>query len=130
MPLWQSEDLAQPWLSTHLGQFEPPQSRSLSEPFLTRSSQLGLLQRWSTQAKLWQSSSCWQTSSVGHSFGAQLSPQSAADSRPLRTPSSQVGAAQLPLWQTPELQSVGTTHDCPVTHGVQVRPPQSTALSS
>jgi hypothetical protein len=63
------------------------------------------------QTKLWQSSLCTQLSSAGQRLGEQLSPQSVADSRPLRTPSSQLGAAQLLAWQTPELQSLGTTHD-------------------
>ena len=57
-------------------------------------------------------------------------PQSTSVSVPFLTPSVQVGAAHLPLEQTPLVQSLGTLHFLVSAHLGQVAPPQSTSVSA
>jgi hypothetical protein len=56
-------------------------------------------------------------------------PQSASVSAPLRTPSVQLGARQMPPAHTPLVQSALPTHCEPAAHGLQP-PPQSTSVSA
>src|SRR3954454_21484561 len=58
-------------------------------------------------------------------------PQSLSLSLPLRMPSAQLGAEQLPSELHSLLRQSLSTRQClPVLHVVQTRPPQSTSVSS
>jgi hypothetical protein len=61
---------------------------------------------------------------------AQLPPQSADDSLPLRTPSEQLGAWQNPPLHTPLAQSLLLPQASPAAHAAQAPPPQSVSLSA
>jgi len=111
------------------GEHEPPQSTSVSFPFLVRSAQLAGWQRPLVQTPPTQSVD------TAHPFaeaqGPQLPPQSTSVSVPSLTPSVQVGVAQICCTHASALpQSVGTTHPFPVAHATQAAPPQSTSDSS
>jgi hypothetical protein len=128
--LTQSVPLLQVWLSSHFVLQLPPQSTSVSLPFLTESLQVATWQMRFTQRPLWQSVA------VRHAWpwmqlGPQSSPpQSRSDSSPLTAPSSQLGATQRPSLQTSLRQSALTSHAASSGHGPHaVPPPQSTSDS-
>jgi hypothetical protein len=77
------------------------------------------MQSWSTR----------QAVPLAQRAGLHTSPQSTPVSLPFFTPSMQVGAEHSSAPQTPDAQSVGTTHCSPIGQGVH-EPPQSTSLSS
>jgi hypothetical protein len=108
----------------------PPQSTPVSSPFRVLSVHVGagVMQTWPTQTRPAQSVFTPQRSPSKH--GPQLlPPQSMSDSVPLRTPSSQPGAAHVPSRQTPLWQSVPTAHADPTSQPAQL-PPQSTPVSA
>src|ERR1041384_7286762 len=102
----------------------PPQSTSDSAPLRNWSSQAAWLQRPSSQRKLLQSSWYRQGLPREQRLGAQTSPQSRSDSRPVTPPSAQVGGAHVSPKQTPDEQSLRTTQLCPASHASH-SPPQS-----
>jgi hypothetical protein len=107
-PLEQSRLMVQVFPAEQGGQ-GPPQSTSVSVPFLTRSAQLGGWQVPEEQTPLTQSVPPWQVLPSGH--GAQIPPpQSTAVSLPFFTPSAQLAAWQVPAEQTPLAQSEPETH--------------------
>jgi hypothetical protein len=104
VPLEQSEPTRQVLPVAQGGQ-TPPQSTSVSVPFLTASAQLAAWQLPAEQTPLLQSEGTAQDLPSGH--GAQVPPpQSTAVSAPFLTPSAQLGAWQFPLEQTPLVQSL------------------------
>src|SRR5689334_1845720 len=127
-PLWQSFATLQCLPLAHLPQ-SPPQSVSVSLPFLTRSEQLGVWQMFETQTPLAQSLAPPHTCPAAHLFG-QPPPQSVSVSPPFFTMSVhdafwQVGG--IPL-QTPLWQSAAPAQACPPMHLGQ-SDPQSTSVS-
>src|SRR4051794_17518007 len=92
-PLWQSVPPVQPLLVGHLGQDPPPQSVSVSVPFLTPSPQVGVWQTLPVHTPLAQSLSPEHAFPLPHFFaGAHDPPQSVSVSVPFLTPSPQLGA--------------------------------------
>jgi hypothetical protein len=118
--------------SEHLGQLGPPQSTSVSLPFLVLSEQLvlGAVQRLLLHRALEQSAAPLHALPVAH-FGHAGPPQSMSVSEPSRVPLVQVagGARQRLLVHRPELQSAPAPHALPLAHFGQALPPQSTSLS-
>jgi len=101
----QSDGVKQFWGGTHFGQSGPPQSMSLSLPFVTRSEQVGSAQRCSSShTPLWQSVGTAQPSPAGHALQAPP-PQSLPVSLPLWVPSLQLAAWQVPSLHSPSRQS-------------------------
>jgi hypothetical protein len=76
---------------------------------------------------LWQSEFAEQERPLAQSL--QEPPQSTSVSFPLRIPSVQLGARQVPLRQLPLAQSLFTVHVRFTAHGEQDPPPQSTSDS-
>jgi hypothetical protein len=116
----------------HFGQLRPPQSTSVSVPFLTPSEQLGAWHLPTVHTLLWQSEPLVHILPDGHA-GHVPPPQSMSVSMPFLTPSVQVGAGmfwQTPPVQKPELQSPFPVHILPAPHFPQVGPPQSTSVSA
>ncbi len=115
----------------HLAAHVPPQSTSLSLPFLIPSVQVGsAVQIPATQLVLVQSVPARQVLPLAQS-AAQLPPQSTSVSVPFFTPSVQVGAggAQRPAEQLVLEQSALTPQVLPLAHLAAQLPPQSTSLS-
>jgi hypothetical protein len=93
-PLAQSVPALQVWsVAQREHEKGPPQSTSVSWPFLTRSLQLGARQRLPMHDELSQSVLPPHRLPAAHG-GQTPPPQSASDSPPLRSPSLHVGAAQ------------------------------------
>jgi hypothetical protein len=128
--VWQSPPTLQILPAAHLGH-DPPQSLSVSLPFLTLSLQAGAAQVSATgvHTPLSQSPPTAHFSPVAQSsqFGP---PQSTSVSAPFFWPSAQFGAAQRFALQTLLAQSVGAPQDLPAPQPGQVAPPQSESLSS
>ena len=98
-PLWQSEPAVQDLPVAQGAQLGPPQSTSVSAPFLTASLQAGAVQIPAEQILLWQSEKAVHALPPAH--GAQLGPpQSTSVSVPFLTASLQAGAVQTPPEQT------------------------------
>jgi len=116
----------------HFVEQDPPQSASLSSPFLTVSVQLAAAHRpVAPHTPDVQSPPVAQRlPSAQRLLGAHGPPQSASDSLPFFTPSLQEGAAQLSVAavHTASTQSVPSAHFLPSSHPGQV-PPQSTSDS-
>jgi hypothetical protein len=135
MPLAQSPATAHPQPLAHLyvGAQAPPQSLSVSVPFLTVSVQLGAWHKLVllAQSELWQSPLTKHVALSGHlRAGAQMPPQSTSVSAWFCTLSVQVAAWHTSLVQTPLTQSVGLEQTSPAGHLLQVlAPPQSVPLS-
>jgi hypothetical protein len=148
----QSPSEAQDLAAAQRSHVRPPQSTSVSSPFLTPSSHVGASQMPSVeQTPESQSASPTLPSPAGHAFpgahaghtlpDAAAPPQSASVSPPFLTPSSQVGAAHHPSApHTPEAQSAANAHVEPPsqrshlaksgTKAPSAAPPQSTSASS
>jgi hypothetical protein len=126
MPLRQSLSVEQPCPSKQDEQ-DPPQSTSVSSPFLTPSLQTGTEQAPPSQTPLTQSVFDLQVLPFGHL--SQEPPQSTSVSVPFWTPSTQLGTVHVPPPQTPLTQSVALPHDFSSGHLGQ-DPPQSTSVSS
>jgi hypothetical protein len=129
-PLWQSPATAHVRPLAHFGQPAPPQSTSVSVPFLTKSVQLAAWQMLPMHTPLWQSEGLPQIFPATH-FTQVAPPQSTSDSVPFFTLSLHAAATHLrgdpehtPLWQ-----SAGTAQPCPVPHLPGQLPPQSTSVS-
>src|SRR5207253_2195365 len=134
MPLRQSLPSAQLLPSTHAVQLPPPQSMSVSLPFLAASLQVAARQM-RLQVPLWQSPAAPQLTPFAHFLPcpSQVTPpQSTPVSVPFLTPSLQVGAWHVTL-QTPFWQSLAAPQATPVPQVLpsptQSTPPQSTPVS-
>jgi hypothetical protein len=106
---------------------EPPQSTSLSPPFLTLSPQPGDWQMPLTHRARLQSELAVHPRPSTH-FGQPPPPQSLAVSVPFVTPSVQVAALHTPPVHTLLPQSLAVPQAMPATHG-EHEPPQSVSLS-
>jgi hypothetical protein len=128
-PLWQSLATLQLRLSAQAPQLAPPQSTSVSVPFLTRSPQLDVWHVFGLpeQTPLIQSAAPVQVLAVAHF--EQVPPQSASLSLPFFMPSLQVAVAHLPALQTPLWQSAPIEQLPASGHWVQFPPPQSISVS-
>ncbi|WP_248354746.1 hypothetical protein [Anaeromyxobacter oryzae] len=115
-PLAQSPLEAQVLAVPQRGQVVPPQSTSVSVPFLTASAQLGDWHEPDAQTPLEQSRPRTQALPSAHA-GQAPPPQSTPVSAPSRIPSTQVGVVQTFARQSPPAQSV------PVRHWTQVPAP-------
>jgi hypothetical protein len=128
-PLSQSPAAVQLRPAAQRGQPEvaPPQSRSVSLPFFTKSAQSAVVHDVAMQTKLAQSPP------PAHFLpGAQAGhepPQFTSDSEPFLTASMQDGAAQVPPMHTPLWQSPVAAQTLPSRHLPQAVPPQSTSVS-
>ena len=138
----QSVPVAQDRPVAHFVGQDPPQSTSVSVPFLKPSLQVGLAQRWVTglQKPEVQSAAAaqpWPTAQVFPWARHVAPPQSTAVSAPFLSPSVQLGVAQRCVvgLQNPEAQSCGTPQPTPSaqvragTRARHVAPPQSTPVS-
>lgn len=106
----------------------PPQSTSLSSPFLIPSVQVGAAQTPLAQLAEAQSAVTLQAALGAHFI--QAPPQSLSVSLPSRIPSVQVGAMQTPAGQTrPDWQSFPFWHLACAPHLVEHEPPQSMSVS-
>jgi hypothetical protein len=110
----------------HAEQLWPPQSTSVSLPFLTLSVQLPFEHLPAVHTPLTQSVPMEQNLPERH--GEQLPPQSMSVSLPFLTTSAQVGSAHKPTVHTPLTQSAPLPHPFPAAQSGQ-RPPQSTSVS-
>jgi hypothetical protein len=120
-PLEQSPFAAQVFPAAHGGQ-RPPQSTSVSEPFVTRSVQLEGWQVEAEQTPLWQSPPPVQAFPSGQR-GQTPPPQSTAVSAPFFTPSAQLATWQVPEEQTPLGQSLPPTHSTQAPAPSHIVPP-------
>ena len=113
----------------HLVEQLPPQSTSVSVPFLTPSLQVAIAHRPFEQTPLEQSLLAVHTLLALHRLQLVWPPQSTSLSPPFLTLSLQAGAAQIPPVQTPLCQSPPITQFSPVSHFDAQLPPQSTSVS-
>jgi hypothetical protein len=111
----------------HFAQLAPPQSMSVSVPFLTASVHVAVRQTDEVHTPLTQSLGPAQTLPAAH-FGHEP-PQSASVSVPFLTASTQLGAWQISPAHTLLAQSLGTKHALPEPHFAQLAPPQSMSVS-
>jgi hypothetical protein len=128
--LTQSVSTMQTFPVEHGLQTGPPQSTSVSVPFLSPSRQLDASQTPATQSSLVQSVSTAHFWAVAH--GAQTPPpQSTSVSVPFWMPSvhEDPAAWQMPATQSALVQSLSAAHSLPVAHLGQLGPPQSTSVS-
>jgi hypothetical protein len=130
-PLWQSVLTLQKPPTGHLAHVPPPQSTSVSAPFLTTSVQLGDWQMAPMHTPLWQSPPVAHVLPAAH-LPQLAPPQSVSVSVPFFTLSPHVGAWHLsglpehtPLWQ-----SEPAAHVLLVGHFAHVPPPQSVSVSA
>jgi hypothetical protein len=127
----QSEASAQPCPEPHAAQVPPPQSVSVSLPFLTPSAQVGawhVLVVVPVHTPLAQSLPTRQTLADAQ-VGQVPPPQSTSVSAPFFTTSAQVGVwhtlpVHLPLWQSPL-----TAQALPLAQSDVQLPPQSMSVS-
>jgi hypothetical protein len=98
--LSQSVPVTHSLVATHAAQVPPPQSTSVSTPFLTASSQAGAWQVPLVQTPLWQSPFTVQVLSVGQRAHELVPPQSASLSPPFFELSLQLAGEHKPLVQT------------------------------
>src|SRR5207245_2329504 len=127
-PLVQSAPARHAWPSPQSGQVLPPQSTSLSVPFLTPSPQVGAARTDELHTRPWQTPATAQFFPLAHLVG-QEAPQSTSPSVPFWIPSLQVGAAQIAPMQIRLWQSSPRRQRRPVPQVEQV-PPQSTSVSA
>ena len=114
--------------SAHPGARAPPQSTSVSSPFVTPSLAVGSAQREAMHARETQSSATRHPRPTSHAGDAEP-PQSTSVSSPFRTRSAR-GAAHSPPSHTRLAQSRPVRHARPSPHEGARVPPQSTADSS
>jgi hypothetical protein len=131
-PLTQCADVQSPFtLHTlafaHLVVHVPPQSTSVSTPFLRPSVQLTVMQSELWQPPPEQSVGAVHDFPLAH-FGHALPPQSTSVSKPFFIASEQLVVMHTPLEQALLAQSALTRQGPPVGHPLQV-PPQSTSVS-
>jgi hypothetical protein len=107
-PLAQSAALLQVLPGEHIPHPAPPQSMSVSVPFLSPSAHVAAWQTLAVHTLSMQSAPTLHVRLVGH--GAQLPPQSLSVSSPFFTPSRHVGVRHSPFMHTPSLQSVALPH--------------------
>jgi hypothetical protein len=113
------------WQAGH----EPPQSMSLSVPFLTASVHEGAAHVPLTHTPEAQSVPARQATPAAHGEHASP-PQSTSVSFPFFTWSPQVAGRQVPpVPQTSDAQSASTVQPPPSPHGAQSGPPQSMPVS-
>ena len=110
-PETQSEACRHAWFVAHAEQVGPPQSTSVSLPFLMPSKQVGAVQTLPTQFPEAQSEACKHALPVVHVAPQVGPPQSVSVSFPFLTPSVQVGAAE--GVQTPFEQVLFVPHTWP-----------------
>jgi hypothetical protein len=114
------------------GEHEPPQSMSVSSPFLIESLHCAGTQTWlELHAKVSQSVPRKHPPPTGHP-GQLLPPQSLPVSSPFFTPSLQLGptgASHLPPVHLPLSQSLPALHAWSAAHLLGQSPPQSTSVS-
>jgi hypothetical protein len=106
---------------------DPPQSTSVSVPFLTVSLHVGAWHCPALQTSLAQSAFTIQAADVGHD-GHDPPPQSTSVSLPFATPSVHVGAWQTAFAHIRLSQSAFFPHVLPAAQPAQ-EPPQSTSVS-
>jgi len=129
---WQSPATEQRLPSAHffVGAQLPPQSTSVSVPFLVLSLQLDVWQTLVVQTKLAQSAPAEQLLPLAQPEHI-VPPQSMSLSLPFLMVSLQVGVWQIPPVQTPLVQSPATVQCSPLPHffvGAHP-PPQSASVS-
>jgi hypothetical protein len=90
-PPWQSPPTLQTLPLAHFVLQLPPQSTSVSVPFLTRSLQAGIWHTLLVHTPLWQSALTEQPFVSAH-LAVQVPPQSTSVSAPFFTPSLQAAA--------------------------------------
>jgi hypothetical protein len=129
-PLAQSPTLEQVCPVVHLVQ-PPPQSVSLSVPFLTPSPQLGAWQTLGVPEHTPLAQSPLTEHALPPAQLPQLPPQSVSVSLPFRTPSVQVGARHsfVVTEHTPLEQSAPSKQALPFAQSAVQVPPQSTSVS-
>jgi hypothetical protein len=128
-PLVQSVTTKQTLLSAHLLQVPPPQSTSVSLPFLTVSLQVAATHLLAVHTPLWQSLPSVHAPLVVQRLQLELPPQSTSLSPPFLTVSLHAGAMHSPPVHTPLWQSPFTLHTLPSAHLFVHVPPQSTSDS-
>jgi hypothetical protein len=113
----------------HLAQLVPPQSTSLSPPFLTLSEHVAAWHRPPVQTPLWQSEPPPHALPAAHLL-VHEPPQSVSASLPFLTPSLHVAATHflVVLEHTRLRQSADTPHTL-LTSQPEQEPPQSTSVS-
>jgi hypothetical protein len=126
--LAQSAGAVQLLPGSHLPHAEPPQSMSLSSPFLTESLQVAATHTEPTQDRVTQSAPVLHP--LVSPQAAHAPPQSTSVSPPFFRPSPQSAGKQRPAAHRPEAQSVGPLHPLSSPQPGQPSPPQSTSLSS
>jgi len=115
--------------AAHPGQVPPPQSTSVSVPFLTKSVHVEALHTLVMQTPEMQSEAIRQLLVSVH-LAHELPPQSMALSDPFWMPSAHVGGRHRFPVQFPDAQSRGPlVHILLSAHLGQVPPPQSTSVS-
>lgn len=124
----QSVAVVQARFIAHGLQVLPPQSTSVSLPFLTVSVQLAAAQSLAEQTPLVQSVAATHALESAH-FPQVPPPQSTSVSLPFLVVSEQEGAAHTPFTHDPPLQSVAATHTFLSAHFPHAPPPQSTSVS-
>jgi hypothetical protein len=131
-PASQSPAILQIRPDAHLPAHAPPQSASVSLPFLTPSAHADAwhLDGLPEHTPLWQSAAPTHSLPVTHL--GQSDPQSVSVSVWSFTPSVHVGARHVPAVHTPLWQSPPTVHVLVLSHRGHRSdvPPQSTAVSS
>jgi hypothetical protein len=125
--LAQSAALAQARPDPQRAHSGPPQSTSVSWPFLALSRQFGAWQVLSKHTLLAQSEPMTHGPAVAQPM--QLPPQSTPVSSPFLTPSVQLAPRHVPFVQTPVAQSAPATQPEPAGQSGQTGPPQSTLVS-
>src|SRR5437867_4134914 len=121
----QSPALAHPFPAAHLLLQGPPQSISVSPPFLIPSLQVGTAQLPPVQTPVAQSLAEEQIRPMPHLL--QLPPQSMSVSLPFLIPSVQPAGAHSPAPHTSDWQSVAPVQALPTGQRGQL-PPQSVSL--
>jgi hypothetical protein len=116
----------------HLVEQDPPQSTSVSLPFLAVSVQLLVVQVLPTHSVLRQSAPAEQTLPPAQRTQPDVPPQSTSDSEPFLITSLQAGALQVrvPAGHTPLRQSPTTLQSLPSPHLAHVPPPQLRSVSA
>jgi hypothetical protein len=124
----QSKSLPQDLPAAHAPHVPPPQSTSVSAPFLTESEQPGTWHTFPVHTPDVQSALMRQDFTLAHAAHVPP-PQSMSVSSPFFTESEQLGAWHTFPVHTPDAQSPATVHTFAAAHVPHVPPPQSTSVS-